>query len=162
MKFTVAAVLATATGAAAWGSNVTVTTEVVDVYTTYCPAATHLTIGTQTFTVTAPTTLTVTDCSCTITRPVITSSIVACTTCGVPPPVNATGTFATVYPTTAPGGGVPTTVPHGGSVPAGTTVPGTAVPTSTPTAVPTAGAGKVAALSGAGLAGLVGLAAFVL
>ena len=77
MKFTVAAILAAAAGAAA-NSNVTVTTEVVDVYTTYCPGPTEITHGTKTWTVTEPTTLTITDCPCTVTKPVITTSSVVC------------------------------------------------------------------------------------
>lgn len=51
MKFTAAAVLAIATGAAAWG-NETYVTETVDVYTTYCPGPTEITHGTKTWTVT--------------------------------------------------------------------------------------------------------------
>jgi len=43
MKFSAAVVIAAAAGASAWASNVTYTTEVVDVYTTYCPAATEVT-----------------------------------------------------------------------------------------------------------------------
>lgn len=50
MKFTAAAVLAVATGAMA--NNVTVVTEVVESYVTYCPAATTITHGTNTYTVT--------------------------------------------------------------------------------------------------------------
>ncbi|TQS33243.1 hypothetical protein Golomagni_06419 [Golovinomyces magnicellulatus] len=122
MKFSVAAVIAAAAGAAA-NSNVTVTTEVVDVYTTYCPGPTQITHGSKTYTVTEATTLTITDCPCTITKPVITTSAVVCHNC--------------------PGNN-------------GTVVP--PVQTSAPPAV-TAGAAKVA---GAGLAGVVGLAALVL
>lgn len=47
-------------------------------------------------------------------------------------------------------------------VPVGPTGTGSYTPTSPPTSVPTAGAGKAAALTGAGLAGIVGLAAFIL
>jgi len=141
MKFTVAAVLAAAAGASAsYAGNVTVVTEVVNEYTTYCPEATKITHGSKTYTVTKPTTLTITDCPCTITRPVITSSAVACNTCGT----FTNTTVAIVTPTVAP--------------PTGSLKPTTGAPSS----VPTAGAGKAAALSGAGLAGIVGLAAFVL
>lgn len=77
MKYSVAAVLVAASGAVAT-SNVTVITEVVDVYTTYCPGPTEITHGTQTYTVTEPTTLTITDCPCTITKPVIPTSSVIC------------------------------------------------------------------------------------
>ncbi|KAF5024488.1 hypothetical protein F66182_3428 [Fusarium sp. NRRL 66182] len=52
-------------------SNGTVyTTEVVTHLTTYCPEPTTLTYGDKTYTITEATTLTVTDCSCTISRPV--------------------------------------------------------------------------------------------
>jgi len=52
MKFAAAAVLAAATGAFAWPSNVTYTTEVVTAYTTYCPAATTISHNGVTYTVT--------------------------------------------------------------------------------------------------------------
>lgn len=44
------------------------TTEVVSVFTTYCPEATTLTYGSMTYTVSSATTLTITDCPCTITK----------------------------------------------------------------------------------------------
>lgn len=44
------------------------TTEVVQSYTTYCPSPTTFAQGSHTYTVTGPTTLTITDCPCTITR----------------------------------------------------------------------------------------------
>lgn len=50
---TVAASLALAAGASAhFNGTVSYTTEVVDVYTTYCPYATHLTYAGATYTVT--------------------------------------------------------------------------------------------------------------
>jgi hypothetical protein len=53
MKFTVAAIVALAAGAQAkYADNVTYTTEVVTAYTTYCPAATQITYGSKTYTVT--------------------------------------------------------------------------------------------------------------
>ncbi|OAQ61892.1 mmc protein [Pochonia chlamydosporia 170] len=132
MKYTVA-LIAAAVGANAWAKNVTVVTEVVDQYTTYCPGPTQITHGTKTYTVTAPTTLTITDCPCTVTKPVVTTSAVVCHTCG--------GNFPNTT-VVQPTGGV--------------------TPTKPGNPVPTAGAGKAAALSGAGLAGVVGLAAFIL
>ncbi|TKW53594.1 Clock-controlled protein 6 [Colletotrichum tanaceti] len=90
------------------------------------------------------TTLTITDCPCTVTKPVITSSVVKCENCAHPTSNNGTSPVA------------PPAVTK-------TTVAGTAGITPTkPISVPTAGAGKAAALSGAGLAGVLGLAAFVL
>ncbi|KAH7213372.1 uncharacterized protein BKA55DRAFT_585516 [Fusarium redolens] len=57
-------------------SNETVhyTTEVVTHLTTYCPGATTLTYGDKTYTVTEATTLTIEDCSCTVTKPVATGT----------------------------------------------------------------------------------------
>jgi hypothetical protein len=52
MKYA-AALIAAAVGANAWAQNVTVVTEVVDQYTTYCPEATTITHGSKTYTVTA-------------------------------------------------------------------------------------------------------------
>ncbi|OAQ98942.1 hypothetical protein LLEC1_04805, partial [Akanthomyces lecanii] len=51
-------------------SNGTMTTitEVVDVYTTYCPEPTHLTMNNKTYTVTEACTFTITDCPCTVTK----------------------------------------------------------------------------------------------
>lgn len=143
MKF--AAVLALAAGAAAWShandTHISYTTEVVTALTTYCPVATELTFGGTTYTVTEATTLTITDCPCTIHKPVTTISSVICNTCG-PSYTNSTGAVPTVTP------------------PVGTGVKPS--PTTTPSTVPTAGAGRTVALSGAGLAGVLGLAAFVL
>merc|ERR1711977_206434 len=65
MQFTIAAVAAFAATAPAGPVYVT---EVVTHLTTYCPAATVVTAGSHTITVTAATTLTIEDCSCTLTR----------------------------------------------------------------------------------------------
>ncbi|KAH7149366.1 hypothetical protein B0J13DRAFT_524006 [Dactylonectria estremocensis] len=137
MKFAAATILAAVAGASA-ASNVSYVTEVVDVYTTYCPAATEITHGGKTYTVTEATTLTITDCPCTITKPVIATSSVICHDCG-----HSNSTVPAVIPSTTSTGSYAT--PTG----------------STPSEVPASGAGKVAALSGAGLAALVGLAAFL-
>jgi hypothetical protein len=134
MKFIVASVLAFAAGAMAYPGNVTVVTEVVESYVTYCPSPTTITYGTNTITVTEPTTITITDCPCTVTKPVITTSSTICHDC---PGNNST------MPTLPPS--IPTTVP----LPPPTT-PTDAVPTGTPP--PTGAAAKV------GLSGLAGLA----
>ncbi|KAM0344668.1 hypothetical protein ACHAPU_007263 [Fusarium lateritium] len=170
MKF--AAALAFAAGVAAHAQNVTYTTEVVTAYTTYCPGPTEIVHGDKTYTVTKATTLTITDCPCTVTKPVFTTSAVACKDC--PAPTHAGKPDQPEHPSKPehpaqpgkPGHGSNSTVPvyptgsHGGEG----SHPGK--PVATPTAgsgeeVPTAGAGKVAAFSGAGLAALVGLAAFL-
>ncbi|KAK3951173.1 putative clock-controlled gene 6 protein [Pseudoneurospora amorphoporcata] len=142
MKFSAAAVLAAAAGAHAW-SNVTYTTEVVTAVTTYCPGPTEISYGGTTYTVTEATTLTISDCPCTVTKPIITTSSVICHSC--------TGYVNSTVPAPTSAGSVGT-----GSAPA------VVSPTVSPSEVPTAGAGKAAALSGAGLAGVLGLAAILL
>jgi hypothetical protein len=76
MKYA-AAVLAFALSALAasnswdmWPSNGTVayTTIVTTAYTTYCPYATEVVQNGKTYTVTEATTLTITDCPCTLTK----------------------------------------------------------------------------------------------
>ncbi|EGY18319.1 Clock-controlled protein 6 like [Verticillium longisporum] len=154
MKYSAATVLAAATAvmAGAYGhNNVTYTTEVVEVYTTYCPEPTTLTHGDKTYTITSATTLTITDCPCTISKPVLTTSVVECHNCAPPPKPTYTAPGVPHVPAPVPGHNQTTTKVV---VPAPTT--------QAPETVPTAGAGKVAALSGAGLAGVLGLAAFVL
>jgi hypothetical protein len=59
---------ATTTGA------ITVTTDVVTSYTTWCPYAMTFTQGSHTYTVTTATTLTITDCPCTIVRTIGTAT----------------------------------------------------------------------------------------
>ncbi|KAK8048773.1 hypothetical protein PG994_010503 [Apiospora phragmitis] len=145
-------VIATTNGTTISSQVVKYTTEVVDKYTTYCPGPTQITYGTKTYTVTAPTTLTITDCPCTVSKPVFTTSAVQCNgaQCSgkpVPPPTYNNGTVPAVpaQPTTlapAPTGGYPTQ-------PTKATTPGAPIPT--------AGAGKAAAFGG--LVGLVGLLA---
>jgi hypothetical protein len=149
MQFTSAlAVAALASTAAAWypasnSSSVTVdyVTDVVTSYTTYCPEATTLTYNSVTYTITEPTTLTVTNCPCTIVKPVTTSSVVYCNTC-------ATTSVPVYYNTTTPGSVGTTSVK--------------ASATPTPSTITTSGGNQVLALSGASLAGLLGLAAYVL
>lgn len=159
MKFSAAAVLAAATGASASYAvgNVTVVTEVVSSYVTYCPGPTEITHGGSTYTVTEATTLTITDCPCTITKPVTTTSAVVCHTCvpEVPtsypaPPPHQNSTIVPAPPASSnPGAPVP--VPS-------TSQPAPAPPVTTP---PPAGAGNTLAISGAGLAGVLALAAFL-
>ncbi|KXT18447.1 hypothetical protein AC579_8157 [Pseudocercospora musae] len=96
------------------------TTEVVTELTTYCPESTQITHGGVTYTVTSATTLTITNCPCTVTKPVYSSVVTSCSTC-VPsspvappypsgnattpvspnmPPVKPTGTGSYVPPST--------------------------------------------------------------
>jgi len=145
MQFKVAAALALASTVAA-GYNAT-TTEVVTSFTTYCPEATTLTYGGSTYTVTEATTLTITNCPCTITKPVYTSSSVAAPTTA---PVYSNGTTTAVPPPV-----VPTTTAVG-------TISATVKPSTSASVVPASGAGKTFAASGASLAGLLGLVAYLL
>ncbi|KAL2128530.1 hypothetical protein VTI74DRAFT_9044 [Chaetomium olivicolor] len=166
MKFT--AILALASGALAVSSfyddvstsatasqvpHVTYTTEVVTAITTYCPAPTKVTYGGSTYTITEATTLTITDCPCTIKKPITTISSVVCNAGNCPPVYhNSTSAPAPVQPTKSSVGTVTLPTPTG-------------TKTGTKTGVPpiaTAGAGKTAALSGGALAGVLGLAALVL
>lgn len=66
-------------------------TEVVTELTTYCPASTTLTFNGKTYTVTEATTLTITDCPCTITHGP-----------KKPVPSSAAPTESTVVPTFSP------------------------------------------------------------
>lgn len=163
MKFTIAAVAGFAAVAQASyaASNVTYTTEVVTAYTTYCPASTQLTYNGQTYTVTEATTLTISDCPCTISKPVYSTSSVACSTCTAG---SSSSSEAPVYPTTYANSTVATSTSvkaTGGYTTSKASSSSASSATSSTSAVPTAGAGKVAALSGAALAGVVGLAAFL-
>jgi hypothetical protein len=65
----VLAILAAATGAlASWNGTAGYTTVVVTALTTYCPYATQFTHNGIVYTVTEETTLTITNCPCTVTR----------------------------------------------------------------------------------------------
>ena len=52
MRFSIAATVALVAGASAWSNTTVYTTEVVTAYTTYCPSATAITHGTNTYVVT--------------------------------------------------------------------------------------------------------------
>ncbi|KAK9415334.1 hypothetical protein SUNI508_10524 [Seiridium unicorne] len=162
MKFSVA-VAALAVGAQAnyAAENVTYTTEVVTAYTTYCPAATQVTYGGKTYTVTEATTLTISDCPCTVSKPVYTTSSVICSTCTAS--ASSASSPAPVYPTTYANGTAPTTssVMATGGYTTSTAKASTTASTTSATSVPTAAAGKIASLSGAAVAGFVGLIAFL-
>lgn len=82
MQYTIA-VLALAAGASAAsypvaGNATSYTTEVITSTEIYCPGSTTLTYGTQTYEVTTPTTLTITDCPVTVVTPVYSTSSVIC------------------------------------------------------------------------------------
>jgi len=159
MRFStaVAASAAFVAGANAWGNYTgpVYTTEVVTAYTTYCPAATQITHGGVTYTVTEATTLTITNCPCTITKPVSTSVYTSCTSTPVPYSSVAPVSPAVPYSSPAPyvNASTPAYTP--------TSVAGTGSYTA-PIATFTGAANKAFAASGAGLAAVFGLAAYVL
>ncbi|EKD15457.1 mmc protein [Drepanopeziza brunnea f. sp. 'multigermtubi' MB_m1] len=202
MKFSVVSVLALASGALAGAySNDTVVYETItttalttwfwegaasDCQTTSanfgedCPSATTIVHGTQTYTVTEATTLTITDCPCTFTQPIIskpTPSTVLYTSC---PPTSDAGTPATypagppaasgpVYsnPLTTYPAGAPTTKPAGATKPIGPEKPsGTASYATPATSYPATFTGAASAHQvGGGLvvgAAAAALAAFAL
>ncbi|TVY27862.1 Cell wall protein [Lachnellula hyalina] len=88
--------------------NATVTTEVVTAITTFCPEATTIVQNGVTYTATASETLTITDCPCTLTKPVAkptTVPVVAAPTGGIPPVVGNVSyvtTSVTAYTTVCP------------------------------------------------------------
>lgn len=161
MQFTTLFVAASAlvAGASAhYNGTVVYTTEVHTAYTTFCPAATQVSFNGQTYTVTEATTLTITDCPCTVVKPVTTYSSVYCSTC----PSSASAPPVYVNSTTPAAPTVPTSAPAA-PAPAGPTAVGTGVaPPPASTSGFINGGNRVVAASGAGLAGLLGLAAYIL
>jgi len=130
------------------------TTEVVTKLVTYCPSATKITHGGSTYTVTEPTTLTITNCPCTISKPVYTSVTSVCYTCSESSAPVYTTPAAPVSPSGAP------TYPAGNS-----TAPTYASPSASYSAAPsqfTGAAANVVAQTGAGLAALLGAVAYIL
>lgn len=123
--------------------GVTTTTETVTAYTTYCPGATTFTQGSKTYTVTGPSTVTVTDCPCTIVKTVpIASGSAAPTSSGSNN--NGSGNNSN-----GSGNGPATTAPAG-SKPSGSSSPsGTNAPTAGAgaLAVPAVAAGVLAAIA---------------
>jgi len=162
MKYSVAAVvLAAATSVSAWSNDTIVyTTEIVDVYTTVCPASATITYNGETYTntLTESSTIVITNCPCTISKPVYTTSAVVAPSAPAVSVPAVSAPAAPVYPNaTTPAPGAPTSVASGGVV--GTTY----VPSSpSATIIPASGANKAFAMSGASLAGLLGLAAYIL
>lgn len=152
MQFsTLAAITAlAATVSAGYNGTVVYTTEVHTAYTTVCPASTELTFNGVTYTATESTTLTITNCPCTIVKPVTTSSVVAPASSYSSVPVYANTTAAaTSYAASTTAGSVGTSSAKSSA-------------TATPSTITASGANKAFALSGASLAGVLGLAAYFL
>ncbi|KKZ66528.1 hypothetical protein EMCG_01122 [[Emmonsia] crescens] len=138
-------------------SGYPVETAIVTSYTTFCPAPTTITYGTHTYTVTEPTTLTMTG-PITIVRPILSSTVVKCTDCPYPTAIPTAPTFPT--------GGYMTSVqipPPVDYPTAGYPSPSGTIPTGKPSPPPYMnGASRGAVNAGAGLAGLLALAAYLL
>lgn len=133
------------------------TTEVVTEFTTYCPGPTQITHGGSTYTITSETTLTITNCPCTVTYPVTSTPAPVPSTYVPPPPVTSSYVPPPVYTPPYNNGTTSTYVPP-------TTAPSSPpVYTSTGTVpVPTGAANQAVAASGAGLAAVLGFVAYVL
>ncbi|KAF1985805.1 hypothetical protein K402DRAFT_333974 [Aulographum hederae CBS 113979] len=83
MRFStaIASTAALAAGAnAMFNGSMVYETKVLTEYTTFCPFATEVVHGDMTYTVTEATTLTITNCPCTVTYPVSTSVVSECST----------------------------------------------------------------------------------
>ncbi|TKA76409.1 hypothetical protein B0A49_05396 [Cryomyces minteri] len=156
MRFSIAAAAIVFVAGVSAASNDTLpvyVTEVVTAYTTYCPAPTSIVHGNQTYTVTEATTLTITNCPCTITKPATsaaaTSTLVApLSSSAVVAPVSSTPVYTngTIVATSASSGAVVATRSA----------------TSSPVATYTGAANKAFAASGAVLAAVFGLVAYAL
>lgn len=146
-----------------WNANPVYTTTVVTAITTYCPAPTTMVHAGKTYTITKATTLTITDCPCTISVPVYVKTSTSCDT-----PVAAQTTWANV-----PANGAQTwanTPVAAASTWANTPVAAASTWAGYPAGSSTTGWSPVATYKGAadkvnvgaGLAGVVGLAALLL
>jgi len=147
-----AAVALLASSVAAFPSNGTTTTEVVNVYVTYCPVATTIYDGDHTVVVEQPGEVTLSHGPYTVTRPVYTTSSVICSD-------GCTTPAAIPVPTGHSNGTIPVVPTYVAPTPA---VSSSGLPVGAPTAIPTAGAARVAGAAGAGLAAVLGFAVFAL
>ncbi|MCJ1285711.1 hypothetical protein MMC26_005052 [Xylographa opegraphella] len=158
MRFAIAvAALLVAGVSAQWNGTVVYTTEVVTAYTTYCPAATSIVHGNQTYTATEATTLTITNCPCTVTKTVPSPTTLPCTTC------SAVSTSAAAIPIVSS----PVSGPSYANSSTAAAIPATSAASvglpPTASSTPFEGAAhKVVTASGLGLAGLLGLATYFL
>ncbi|APA12180.1 predicted protein [Sclerotinia sclerotiorum 1980 UF-70] len=173
MQFsTVAIISALAASVAATGNSsapanatmpVVWVTDVVTAFTTVCPMATTLSFNGVTYTATESETVTITNCPCTVSKPVYTTSSVICNDCTAAPTAPASSAPVSSGPaygnSTAP---APTTpVTGAGSV--GTSSP--SEPSATPSGpltINTNNGNRVMAFSGASIAGFLAAAAFIL
>ncbi|KAL8681299.1 MAG: hypothetical protein Q9186_002563 [Xanthomendoza sp. 1 TL-2023] len=96
------------------GTEPVYVTELVTAFTTFCPASTQITHRGETYTVTAATTLIITNChpACTVTKPASSVPVVYCPTCPATPVVPVVPTTSAVVPApSSPAVSVPTQGP---------------------------------------------------
>ncbi|KAF7908144.1 uncharacterized protein EAF01_003899 [Botrytis porri] len=168
MQFsTVAMISALAVSASAYGNSSIAAVWVTDVVTSFvtvCPAATSFSFNGVTYTATESETVTITNCPCTISKPVYTTSSVICNTCTAAPTAPASSAAISSAPawgnSTAPAatGGVTTSK---GSVSTSSAGSSPSASTTAPIVVSNNG-NRAIALSGASFAGLLGVAAYIL
>ncbi|KAM3074638.1 hypothetical protein ACMFMG_008066 [Clarireedia jacksonii] len=155
----------TATPSAVW------VTDVVTSFTTVCPAATSFAFNGVTYTATESETVTITNCPCTVSKPVYTTSSVICSTCtGAPTTATVVPSSAPVYPngtvatgaTTGAATGATSVATSKGSVGTTSAAAGSSATPSGTTPIISNSGNRVLAFSGASLAGLLGVAAYIL
>ncbi|KAF7855450.1 hypothetical protein EAF04_010192 [Stromatinia cepivora] len=132
-------------------------TDVVTAFTTVCPMATTLSFNGVTYTATESETVTISNCPCTISKPVYTTSSVICNDCSAASTAPASSAAPTAPVSSGPAYGNST-------APAPTTAAGTTPAASKPSAtgpltVSANNGNRVVALSGASIGGLLAAAA---
>ncbi|OQD90592.1 hypothetical protein PENANT_c001G11827 [Penicillium antarcticum] len=155
MRFSIAALAAAAVGAVASG----ITTEVVTAYTTYCPEATSVVHNSQTYSISTPGHITMTNGPFTVTRPLVTSTVTQCKSCSSSTPLVGSSSVP-VIPSVATSTPL---VPNAGA----TGTPGSSAGSSAGSPSPSqpafnAGAINAATGAGAGLAAVFGAVALLL
>lgn len=183
MVFTAALV---AGASAHFNGSISYTTEVVDQYTTFCPGATQITHAEKTYTVTEATLLTITNCPCTLTKPVTPvapATSVPVVSSAAPVVVSSAAPVKSVAPVVVASSAAPVVtsvapvapVVHTSVVapifanstapvvaPVGTAAPSSPVSPATPSTSAFKGAANHMAASGFGLAGVLAIAAYLL
>ncbi|CAI7576646.1 unnamed protein product [Penicillium glandicola] len=159
MRFSIAAIALGAVGAMAG-----VVTETLTEYTTYCPEATSIVHGSHTYSISTPGHITMSHGPYTVTRPLVTSTVVECKSCSSSPafstPVASSSVpLIPVVPSVATSTPL---VPSAGSTGAAS-VPSSPSSAATPSqAAFNAGAMNAATGAGAGLAAVFGAVALLL
>ncbi|RKF79627.1 Clock-controlled protein 6 [Golovinomyces cichoracearum] len=156
LSFAVISALAIAVSASLNNATVYVT-EIHTAYTTVCPTSTQFVYNGVTYTATESTTLTITNCPCTVLKPVYTTSSVHCTDCysAVPTaPIFGNTTAVTpnpIGPKPNPTGAMPNS---GGDAAVGTG-PDATKPKASQTHITTSNGNRLLTYSGAYMAGFL-------